>query len=60
MVCTPSSHGGHREAQAGTIPEAVGKAGPVPDTISIPLVIEVQNSSCAQGMVKEMGEKLTQ
>lgn len=39
MVCTPSSHGGHREAQAGTIPEAVRKTGPVPDTISIPPVI---------------------
>lgn len=59
MVCTPSSHGGHREAQAGTIPEAVGKIGPAPDTISVPLVIEAQNSSCAQGVVKETGEKIT-
>lgn len=54
MVCTPSSHGGHRKAQSGTIPEALGKTGPVSDTVSIPLVIEAQNSSSAQGVVKEM------
>lgn len=46
-------------AQAGTIPEAVGKIGPAPDTISVPLVIEAQNSSCSQGVVKETGEKIT-
>lgn len=49
--------GGYRETKAGTIPEAVGKIGPVPDTISVPLVMEAQNSSCAQGVVKEMGKK---